>query len=61
LGVNYLTLGGNAIKLRGGSNQPGTGKKAPVRPPARFDGLSLFIDKAPPDGQPDKKSWNPPF
>jgi hypothetical protein len=34
LGVNYLTQGGKAIKLRGGLIQTGTGKKArPIRKP----------------------------
>jgi hypothetical protein len=54
LGVNYLTLGGKAIKLRGGLIQTDAGKKAPVHPQAKFDGWSLFSGKAPPDGQSDK-------
>jgi hypothetical protein len=54
LGVNYLTLGGKATKLRGALIQPGTGKKAPARPQAMFDDTSLITGKAPPDGQSDK-------
>jgi hypothetical protein len=56
LGVNYLTLAGKAIKLRGGLIQTGAGKKAPANPQALFDNASLITGKAPPDSQSDKKS-----
>jgi hypothetical protein len=60
LGADYLTLAGKAIKLHGGLIQTGAGKKAPAHPQALFDDASLITGKAPPDGQSDKQSWNPP-
>jgi hypothetical protein len=56
LGVNYLTLGGKATKLRGGLIQPGAGKKAPANPQTMFDDPSFITGKAPLNGQSDKKS-----